>query len=224
MAASKSHFSFATLIALAYAFFGFFLLEIGPEYVILASLVVIIAGMLPDIDSDNGETPKEIGGLIAAISPLVVLELYPELRGSGTARLALVVIVSYFVTRLITNRFFSSFTSPRGLVHSIPAAILVFELVYLFFSDLPRFLKLYISFGAFLGYFSHLLLDATGNIDLMAKAMGNKGERQGSALALFGRSAFSSLVLYGFIIFLGYYVIQDLYPGTLPEISYNKYF
>ena len=219
MATYKSHFSLSTVVAVVYAVSGFLFLKISPEHAVLASVVLIIFGILPDIDAGQSAPQREIGGLLAAVSPLVLFEFYPELRAQGVARLVLAVVLCYVATRVIFNRFFSALTSPRGVIHSIPASIISFELCYLIFNDLPYVERIYIASAAFFGFFSHLLLDASTNVDIAGKAMGSQSTKTSGALKLSGASFTSTLAVYAAMLFLGYFVFDDIYPGVLPNLK-----
>lgn len=211
MAKDSSHTTFSLFVSMAYATTGYFVFGVNAEHVLLASVIIFIAGILPDIDSDSDNTGREVGALLAAVSPLVVLNYYPFLKDGGVARVALVVISCYILTRLIFTRLIKKFTSYRGIVHSVPAAVITFELTYLLFWDLFWFDRLYIATAAFAGYFAHLLLDAYGNLDLVGQAMG-KGGKDASVIKFKGASTQSTLAAYGIMFGLGYIVYQDIYP------------
>ncbi|MCB0360362.1 MAG: metal-dependent hydrolase, partial [Bdellovibrionales bacterium] len=168
----RSHFTFATLFSILYAIAGIYFFSLSPEHAFLTSVVIIIAGMLPDIDAGNEPPARELGGLVAAVFPVAMIELFPSLKESGISRIALVVVCGYLLVRVIVIRGLQKFTARRGIIHSIPAAILTFEVAYLLFWDLPRGIRLFVATGAFLGFFTHLLIDAWGNFDLVKTAMG----------------------------------------------------
>ncbi|HQH29084.1 MAG TPA: metal-dependent hydrolase, partial [Oligoflexia bacterium] len=172
MAAQQSHMSFSFFLAILYAIFGFFFLALSPEALLLASVVVVIAGLLPNVDGGQDGAAKEFAGLLAAVLPLLILQSFPSLQSGGVARMALVVVCAYLISRVFVVRFLQTCTVRRGIVHSIPAAIITAEIVYLVFYDLPKGQRAYLFFAALLGFLSHLLLDAYSNFDLIGKASG----------------------------------------------------
>jgi len=206
----QSHISFSTAVAVGYALAGYYWWGIYPELTFLATVIVVITGMLPDIDASGGIPSRELGGLLAAVAPIALIELFPELKSGGIARVALVVICSYILTRLLIIRGLKVVTAHRGIVHSIPAAILTFELVYLLFWDLYQLDRLYIAGAAFVGYFSHLFLDGLGNVDLIGHVVG-KAEQKKAAMKLRGENWGSTAVLYASVVILGWYIAQDFY-------------
>jgi membrane-bound metal-dependent hydrolase YbcI (DUF457 family) len=211
MAVQQSHMSFSLLLAVLYALFGLLFLAIDPERVLLASIIVVLAGMLPDIDGGVEAPARELGGLLAAVLPLLLLEYFPSVKAGGVARIALIVVCGYLLTRISVVRVLQKFTAHRGMIHSLPAAIITAELTYLLFFDLRMIDKVYISMAAFAGFFAHLLLDAYTNLDLIGRAMGQQ-KKQPSALKLFGSSARTAFVMYTCMIFLGWLVAKDIYP------------
>lgn len=208
----KSHVSFSVLTAAGYGFIGFSFFGVSPEYVLLATIIVFITGILPDVDETGGLPEQEAGGFLAAIVPLLIVDSMPDVRAGGIARVALVVICSYLFTRLVVVKLLQKFTLHRGTIHSIPAAIITFELVFLLFWDTPMRDRLYLSFAAFVGYLSHLLLDGWGNIDLVGRAMGKEITGK-PALKVLGSNWGATIFMYGCMAFLGWFVMRDLYPG-----------
>lgn len=211
MAQHQSHISFSAALGIAYAAGGVYALNVLPEHAILALALVVITGILPDIDGGEGAPAQELGALLAMIAPVALVESFPQLRAGGVARIALVVIGSYLLTRVLVVRGLQKFTVHRGMLHSLPAAIILFEVVYLVFWDMFWHDKLYIAGAAFVGYFSHLLLDATSNVDLVGRALG-KSEKKEPVLKLAGGGWGTTLAFYGSAAVLAWYIVQDFYP------------
>ena len=114
MASHRGHITFSTAIAAGYAYAGMEHYDINPEYVLLASVIIVIAGMLPDIDAGASGPSRELGGLLAAVSPIFALEYYPDLKTGGVTRIALVVIGCYLFTRVFVVRGLKSLQSTGG--------------------------------------------------------------------------------------------------------------
>ena len=211
MAQHSSHISFSAAVGIAYATGGWYVLHALPEHAILALAIILITGMLPDIDGGEGAPAKEVAALLAAIVPVVLVQSLPFVQAGGVARIALVVIVSYVVTRIFVVRGLQKLTTHRGMLHSIPASIIIFELAYLLFHDLYWRDRLYLASAAFIGFLSHLLLDASSNIDLVGKALGS-GDRKAPALKIAGGSWGMTIAAYICLLSLGWYIAQDFYP------------
>lgn len=212
MAQNQSHFTFSVLTAVAWAGVGLSY-RIDPEIAVLSAVVLTIGGILPNVDEGKGQTAQELGGLVAAISPLILLAMFPTLRAGGISRVALVVILAYTFTRILIARSLQTFFAHRGAVHSIPAAIVTSEIVYLMFPDLLRRERIFVAGAALIGFLSHLLIDAYGNLDLMQKAMGQAAAKKSPVLKFRTGHGGKTLALYGTMLVLGYLVIRDIYPG-----------
>jgi hypothetical protein len=199
----KNYITFSVLLGITYAVGGHYLFRVQPEIGLLASVVILIAGLLPEIDAGPGPANRELGGLLAAIAPLVLIELFPRFAMGGTSRIALVVICCYIVTRIIVSRLLIKITAPKGIIHSIPAAVLTFEVVYLLFGDLYRGDRLFVATAALVGYLGHLTVDAYSSLDLLGKAIGDSkkgasyfkftGKTTGATIAVFCSSGGMSL-------------------------------
>ncbi|MCC6932809.1 MAG: metal-dependent hydrolase [Deltaproteobacteria bacterium] len=211
MAQYQTHISFSVVSGAAYAFMGYSMFHIFPEHLLLAFILVVIAGMLPDLDASHGMPARELSGLLAALAPVILFEHYPNLRTAGSARMSLVFIVCYLLTRILSLRTLQIFTTHRGMIHSLPATIIVFQLSYFLFSDLYWKDQVYLAGAIGFGFLSHLVLDGYTNLDILGTAM---GKRSGGAPALkilaptWGLTFF----IYGIIAALGYVMSNDYFP------------
>lgn len=218
MAAEQSHISFSLILAAVYSFGGMLFFRVPPEHALLAAVLIFVAGMLPNLDQPGGSTPKELGSLLAAVSPLIVLELFPVLHDGGVVRVALVVVASYALTKLVLIRGMRKLTSHRGMLHSIPAAIITGQLTYLLFWDSSLQSRLYLGLAAFVGFMCHLLVDAASNIDLIGKAMGEKPAKA-PVLKLLGGSFGSNAAAYGLLLVLSWVIARDFFPALRFQAS-----
>ena len=211
MAKDQSHISFSLVIAVTYSAFGFFLLDVHPEPIILAAAIIVIAGILPNIDA-GPDAPLELGGMLSAVVPIAVLEFFPIIKTGGITRVALVVICCYLLARILIVRLLFSFTEHRGIMHSIPAALLTGEFVYFLFWDLPQTERLFLACAGLLGFMSHLALDGMGNLQLIGGA--GKKSNPSPTMKFTGNSWASTIVIYFFVGYLGWLIFQDFYVFT----------
>lgn len=218
MAQYQSHVTFSSILAAVYVAAGIMLFGIYVEQALLAGVILMFAGMLPNVDSGHSESTREFGALLAAVVPIVMIEFIPGIKDGGVSRLALVIITVYLFTRIVVVRMLQSMTVTRGMLHSIPAAIITSEIVYLFFHDLFWKDRLYVAAAAFIGFGSHLLLDGYGNLDLIGRAYG-KSERRPAALKLRTGTFGSTMAAYLSIVVLGYFVMKDLYPHIEGQVE-----
>ncbi len=213
MAKLENHFSLSTGAAVIYAMMGALLLDLGGEVVFLASVLLIMAGVLPNVDQAEDKSAQELTGLLAALVPLLILNYSPSLQSGKVTTLALIIILSYFISRYFFNSLLTNYTSHRGALHSIPAAIITFEIVFLIFKDLPIAERLYLGGAAFSGFFSHLLIDAYTNLDLLNRATGKGVAQKPAVLKLWTNNVGSTLGLYSTMTILAYFVAKDIAPN-----------
>ncbi len=215
MASHRSHFSVSALLGIGYAAAGVVVLNTHPEYALLAAVIVLVSGLLPNIDNGPATAPaQEFIGFIAALAPLVAIEQFPEARHGGVARIALVVICSYLLAKIIFSRVLTKWTANRGMLHSIPAAVICSEIVYLLFWDLLPRDRLFVSAAALVGYGAHLFLDASSNFELLGTP-----NKKPAVMKIAAPNWFATTMMYSTMIVLGWFVASDLYPGLKVSLG-----
>jgi hypothetical protein len=210
MAQLQTHFSYSTFLSLVVAAAGIVVFEFNYDVIVLAMLVTILAGVLPNIDHGDGTLTNEFTALVAAISPLVLLHFKPDLVSIGISKLTLVILGTYAAARVLTLKLLTNFTVNRGVIHSLPMSILVFELLFLFFHDLGRLPRLYVATAGFASYCSHLFIDSYGNLDLLGRVLGKHDDSKRNALSVFGESGLSTVFIYVAVFGFGYLIAKQL--------------
>lgn len=141
---------------------------VTPSLFLACVLMGTMGGLLPDLDSDNS-TPLTVGFTI--FSMLVSFALVIWLSG----RLPVLELIAAWAISFVTLRFgvfklFTDLTVHRGVMHSVPYALL-FGLIGLNFCfylmQMPArnswFIGVFITFGALI----HLILDEIYSVDLL---------------------------------------------------------
>lgn len=206
-------FSSSLALSLVYVICGFVFLNISFEHLLLAAVVIVVCGLLPDIDGSSDIPARELAGILAAVSPLLFLEFFPEFGVSSISRLVLVIVCSYVLTRVLVLKLTRAVFKPGGMIHSFPAAIITAELAFLLFWDLPLIDRSYVAFAAFLGFIFHLMIEAYSGVDFVASAVGEKIDKTGGVLKFYNDSWFSNLLVYSSVFFLGFLVVRELFPN-----------
>ena len=156
-----------------------------------------IGGILPDIDHDKS-TPVRImefffSNLIAFLVISKYIGKFPVLN------LVLIWLLSYLATSVLFV-FFKKITKHRGMIHSVPAALLAWFLTsilsyYYFNFDIEK--SYLVGFFVFLGYITHLVLDEIFSVDLL----GNRIKKSfGSALKICSKNSKINLFFYSALI------------------------
>ena len=78
MAQQRSHLTVSTVCAIAYAGLGAVLWHIGIDLVLLAGILVVVSGLLPNVDGGpNSDPGKKFIGFLGALAPLIIISAFP---------------------------------------------------------------------------------------------------------------------------------------------------
>jgi len=165
-------------------------------YILLLS--GIIGGILPDIDHDKSKPTKILEYFFANLIAFLAISKY--IGKLPILNIALIWIGSYIAVKILFF-IFKKLTTHRGIIHSIPAALIAGGLGIIVSKEYFNF-SLYKSYlvGGFiiLGYVTHLILDEIYSVDIV-------GERLkpsfGSAFKLVGEKK-STFFIYIILLFL----------------------
>ncbi len=122
-----------------------------------------VAGMLPDIDSDTSRSFQECIYLAAGLATILWVHRLLQFNLSQD-----IIVLNgagmFLFVRFAIGGFVKRSTVHRGMVHSIPAAVLSGEMLFFISAGTTpeRLLK---AFAITLGYLSHLALDEYFSID-----------------------------------------------------------
>lgn len=139
-------------------------LALVPEswsFAILVGLAVTLGAQLPDMDSDSGLpfhiTFGSLSLVAAALSGLYAWRQYP----GDYALIITLPLLTLFAVWVILGSVFKKYTRHRGLMHSIPAAILAALLTFscATWSDFVDWQAFLLGIGLGLGFLVHLILD-----------------------------------------------------------------
>jgi hypothetical protein len=216
MAAFRQHVTVSSTLGVAYTAACIYT---GTEWSLaaLGGMLCALGGMLPDLDSDSGRPVAEIFGITAALLPMLLLQ---RLRDMGLTREAIIIALAgcYMALRFGAPLILGALTVHRGMYHSIPAALICAEIVFLAHktTDLSGSVKL--ALGVFIGFMSHLIMDEIWSVNLSGVTIKLKSSA-GSALKLFSPSLAGTLCAYVILAALTYLVgVREGYfePVQLP--------
>jgi hypothetical protein len=164
MAGFRMHIGTSTVCGLAYGGAAYKMLGHDPQTALLAAGVTAVGGMLPDLDSDSGVPVREMSAFAAAVIPMLAL---PRLAQSGisTEGIFAAMGIAYFLVRFGGAWFVRTISVHRGMFHSVPAMLISGLVVYLAYGSPERSIRLLLSTGVMIGFFSHLLLDEIYAVD-----------------------------------------------------------
>jgi hypothetical protein len=211
MADERSHISWSFMLGMFYCGLGAVAYDITPEITILGFILVVIGGIIPNIDSSDAGWTGELPGLFGALVPIIFLQSFPHLA-TNSVRIALTLFFGFALSRWVFSYLTKEVFLNRGALHSIPAVILFFEIAYLLFPDISWKLRTFLGGALAIGAFSHLLIDSFTNLSIVQKTVKPKGH-SGSVLKFSSSDARGTWALYLGILTLGWFVAKDFKPN-----------
>ncbi|MGF1579049.1 MAG: metal-dependent hydrolase [Gemmataceae bacterium] len=214
MASYQGHLSVSSMVGAAYGMAGVWVWGFDWGTVFLGAGIATLGGLLPDLDSDSGVPVRELFGLAAAATPVL---LFRRVACFGFSFEQTLVILSgvYLLIRYGFSRVFKKFTVHRGMFHSIPAMFIAGLAVYHAYNWTPedRFarvwdpphnsVRVYLAIGTMLGFLSHLILDELYSVDFNGLQI-KLNKYAGSALKFFSSSWVANAVCYLILGALGF--------------------
>lgn len=214
MAGFKTHITVSSVLGVGYG--GAACLAYGVPWptCVLAGGLCSVSGMLPDIDSDSGRPFHESMAFAASVVPMMLL---PHFQRAGMSHESIVLTAAavYVAIRFGVAWLLRHYTVHRGMFHSLPAAAVFGEIVYLMASGEDMRLRIYKAGAVVAGYLSHLLLDEIYSIEWHRGRLRLKSSF-GTALKLFGQSGWANLSAYGKMAILAAVIFLDSQATQAP--------
>ena len=202
MANFRQHAAGGAAVGLAGAALGAWRVGLSPMQAADVFILGIVGGILPDVDSDSSRPVRILFSLLGAILPIAAYALWTR-RPENPHSLEVLVFVlgtGFILIRYGVSFAFFRITRHRGACHTLPAALICGELVFLLFVNSALWTRLTFALTAAGGYLSHLALDEISSVDIENQRL---RESAGTAVNLFERSWLANVVLYGLLFGLG---------------------
>ena len=203
MASFNQHISGGFICGIAGSIASLFLFSVSLVQAIIVFIFVVFGSILPDIDSDTSKPVQIIFGAAGIIIPVVTYQFFFS-SGYRLENLLCYIVFGYLIIRYIIAKIFFKFTDHRGIIHSIPFAIICGEITYLLFSNSSLEAKLLFAGACTVGVFVHLAMDEMWSVDVSGLRI---KKSFGSALALKAKSFTSTLLFYIIIVILGVIIV-----------------
>ena len=158
----QQHITCSTATGIAVAgvayHFGF-----DPSACLVAAGLCSFAGMLPDIDSNTSKSFQECVYLTAGVASILAAARFRH-HGFDHDTAMLGGAMFFLLIRFGLGTLLKKYTSHRGMIHSVPVAVLFGQLV--FFVVPGEFEERLLKAAALtIGFLSHLILDEVYSID-----------------------------------------------------------
>lgn len=198
MASWRGHLNFSTALGAAYGGLAYWKFGISLPMAGVGGLLTAISGLLPDLDSDSGVPVRELFGLAGALLPTFLLREAGVL-GLSPEQTLLAFAGLYFGIRYGLAEFFRHLSVHRGMFHSVPAMLIVGLLVFLGYRHPEPMQRVFLAFGAMLGFLSHLVLDEICAVDLRG-VIPKLNSFAGSALKMRSKSQLATGFTYALML------------------------
>jgi hypothetical protein len=206
MASYRGHLMASSALGAAYGAFASWQLHMDWGPVFLGAGLTTVGGLLPDLDSDSGVPVRETFGLLAAVTPLLILR--PLLRHNFPHDQALVLMgLAYVVIRYGLSHVFKVLTVHRGMFHSLPAMFIAGLAVFLLDRGGELRERCFLAGGVMIGFLSHLVLDEIFSVDFMGLQLKKSA---GSALKLASKSWGATLTCYAILGLLAFFAWRQV--------------
>jgi len=193
------HLVFGYLVSLVTGVTGYFLLGFEPIYCILACMLGTFAAILPDLDHDQSTPLKEVFNVSAAIVPFVIITVLMERGFTDMVYLTAIFGGAYLFIRIIAIFILKQLTTHRGMFPSVPALIIVGQIIYLMYFGNDFKVRLFLAAAGALGFLSHLVLDEVSSVDFSGGKV-SKNKFFGTALDFHSKSLLATGFTYAVML------------------------
>lgn len=184
-----------------------------------------IGALLPDIDSDTGKPLELLFQWLSIIVPTMCLKWVQPFIGYDIPELLCYIILSYLFINHIVLISIKKLTAHRGIMHSIPFAILCGEIAWVIFGNERKIFTQYGTLAIFCGCLLHLILDEMHSISFDdGRPVLNRAS--GSALTFTSPHILSTVAIYSLMIITSVYILLDTFAqdALMDLISRFKVF
>ena len=206
MANFRQHATGGVLLAGLGAFSSLTMLGMSLVQSATVFILAALGSILPDVDCDTSRPVDILFGILGVLLPIVLLNLFfPD--GASMENMLCFVLFIYICVHHFISRMFFKLTKHRGIIHSVPMAIIAGECAFLIFSDSPLRQRLIYALALFAGFMVHLVMDEIWSVDLLGARM---KKSFGSAIAFSAPSKTATASVYFAIIILGVAILFSL--------------
>lgn len=216
MAGFKSHLFWAMTGSGILAASGYLKGHIDMKDAGAVAILGTLGGLLPDLDSDTGKPLELLFQLLSVMFPMLLYSHVKRHYGSDLTVMLLYFTLGYLAVQYLLCPLIKKLTVHRGIMHSIPFAVLCGQITYLLFAGAPQRVALYCATAVFAGAMIHLLADELSAITFKGFRLGFN-RSSGSALALYATSPGATLLVYLLLISTGYMIFGDRVDVSLTK-------
>ena len=159
-----------------------------------------IAGLLPDLDSDTGKPLTFLFQFMAILLPSIFFFKAARFGGNSPEFLICYFTLSYLFIYYLLGSLIKKMTIHRGMMHSLPFALLCGGLGYLLFISSGQKMAFISGIALFSGCLIHLVLDELNSFTLKYGFIPVLKKSSGTALKLKSKSFADTIFVYSLLL------------------------
>ncbi|MBT3311603.1 MAG: metal-dependent hydrolase [Desulfobacteraceae bacterium] len=163
-------------------------------------IVGTMGGLLPDLDSDTGKPLTFLFSFVSILIPSMLYLKAVQFFGKSPEFIICYFFFSYLFINHIVCSTIKKITTHRGMMHSIPFAILCGGLGYLLFISSGSHAAFFAGFSIYCGCMIHLVLDELNSISFKFGFIPYIKKSSGTALKLKSDSIIITIFVYLLIL------------------------
>lgn len=198
MASFQTHVTTSLALGTALGSTGYWAYQLPASSCLLAGGMCGVAGMLPDVDSDNGIPLRESMAFLAAILPMTMLDRLRDLQ-LGHESMIVVAGSIYILVRFALAEVIRLVTVHRGMWHSLPAAATAGLLSFYLCRCDEYSLRMFKVCAVIIGYCSHLILDELNSLQF-SRGRWRFKQSLGTAFKFWGKNPIANATAYGLLL------------------------
>lgn len=187
---------------------AFYLFHTSPVDSLACATLCGIGGLMPDVDSPMSKPTEYVVSIAGALAPVFVLQAL-SINTLSASQILLLSFGVYLSSRFFIKQIIKRFTVHRGIIHSIPAAIIWGGLVFLAFRHSPSLVQNIAASSALIGFLTHLLIDEMFSMVDIAGGKFTPKASSGTALKFFGSTLWVTVAIYICVAFILYLCAVD---------------
>jgi len=197
----RVHITGSSIVGAGYGLAAWQVGEMHPATCALGAGLCAVAGMMPDLDSGPGIPLRECVAFAAAVVPIMMIHRFQQL-GMPLEAIILSGAAIYLAIRFGLAWLLKTYSTHRGMFHSLPAAAIAGQVAFLAFAAEEPLRRYFVASAVVLGFLTHLVLDEIWSVKL--GMFGPKFKKSfGTALKFHGPTAWSNLITYVLATVLG---------------------
>jgi hypothetical protein len=210
MANYKQHLSGGIILGTVCMLLAIFSLSFTIVNGFTVFVLVTLGSLLPDIDCDTSKPVQLLFEILGILIPIIILKKYFS-NEVNVENIIFLLVTGYIFVRFGASVFFKKLTVHRGIIHSIPAAVIAGGTVFFLFYNSTFYCRFVYTLSCAGGFLLHLIMDEIWSVDLANVRIKNSF---GTALSLKSDSRGTTLIAYLVIILMATYTWLNV---PIPE-------